>query len=174
MHLSTRLALGFAVTGALVLAYAGAGWFGARTASISIDTLAGPAWSTANGAMEAAIGVGEEMRVVSDMLERSEARANGFVDAEKETDEALETALATGLIDANLSKRVGELRTTHLSAAGRLSGAQALWVEARATFDATTEEFVAFGRRIEEIGDGQVECIEGNPEQAYTWNTGLS
>jgi methyl-accepting chemotaxis protein len=174
MHISSRLALGFAATGALVLACAGAGWFGARTASTSIDALAGPAWNTANGAMEAAIGVGEEMRVVSDMLARGEARAHGLLDAEKETDAALESALATGLIDTSLSKRVGELRRTHVAATERLALAQASWVEARTKFDATTAEFVAFGRRIEEIGDGQVERIEGNPEQTFSWNTGLS
>jgi methyl-accepting chemotaxis protein len=174
MHISTRLALGFAATGALVLACAAAGWIGARGSSTSIGTLTGPAWNTANGAMEAAIGVGEEMRIVSDMLARGEARAHGLADAERETDAALDAALATGLIDGGLSERVGELRETHLERTDNRATRQATFAAARAAFDATTAEFVAFGRRIEEIGDGQVEKIESNPEQPFTWNGGLS
>ncbi|MDI9403372.1 MAG: methyl-accepting chemotaxis protein [Limnohabitans sp.] len=174
MHISTRLAFGFAATGTLVLACASAGWFGARHAQQSIRQLAGPAWNTANGAMESAIGVGEEMRVVSDMLARGDAKAPALPELENETDEALETALATGLIDASLANRVDALRKTHLETAKRLASAQLLWAESRTRFDQTTAEFVAFGRRVEEIGDGQVEKIETNPDQAFTWNGGLS
>jgi methyl-accepting chemotaxis protein len=174
MHISTRLALGFAATGALVLACAAAGWFGARHAERSIAQLTGPAWNTANGAMESAIGVGAEMRVVSDMLARGEAKALSLAALETETDQALDAALATGMIDAGLAKRVETLRDTHLESAKRLAAQQSLWAESRSRFDQTTAEFVAFGRRVEEIGDGQVEKIEANPDQGFSWNGGLS
>ncbi|MFM7261356.1 MAG: hypothetical protein ACKO3W_12205, partial [bacterium] len=174
MHISTRLALGFAATGVLVLSCAIAGWMGARSAESSVAQLTGPAWSTANGAMEASIGVGQEMRVVSDMLAHGEVHARGLEDAEKGTDAALHEAFATGLIEGSLTKRVEELRSKHLAATQKLAAQQAAWVEARVKFDATTAEFVAFGRKIEEIGDGQVERIEQNPEQSLTWNGGLS
>lgn len=174
MHISTRLALGFAATGTLVLACAATGWLGARSAEKSVAQLTGPAWTAANGAMESAIGVGTEMRVVSDMLARGDARASGLQQAEDETDAALESALATGLIDETLSQRVEELRQAQLKSAGQLAKSQESWAAARTAFDATTADFVAFGREVERLGDAQVEKIESNPDQAFSWNGGLS
>jgi hypothetical protein len=106
--------------------------------------------------MESAIGVGAEMRVVSDMLARGDARATGLLKVEEETDAALESALATGLIDETLSQRVEELRQTQLKSAEQLTKSQESWAAARTAFDATTAEFVAFGREVERLGDWQI------------------
>ena len=174
MRISTRLNLGFASTGVLVLACAAAGWWGVRGVESSLATVSGPAWQTANGAMEGAIGIGHEMRLVSDMMARGSADTRAVDAAKVETDAALKTSTSTGLIDAGLVKSILENRKAHLASTREMLETQVEWVAARATFDATTREFVAFGRVVEEIGDGQVEAIEKNPDQAFTWNGGLS
>ena len=174
MRISTRLVLGFSSTGFLVLACAAGGWWGVRAIEESLAKVTGPAWTTANAAMEGSIEVGEEMRLVREMLAAGNAETSAIDAQRDETDDTLEEALGTGLIYGALVEEVRVEREAYLARSAALLGAQRAWVEARERFEAVTESFVAFGREIEEIGDGQVEAIEGNPDQAFTWNGGLS
>ncbi len=174
MRISTRLALGFSMTGLLVLACASAGWWGVRALDRALATVTGPAWTTANAAMEGSIEVGTEMRLVSEMLAVGRADASAVLEQRRETDETLAVATGTGLIAEALAEPVRARRAVYLGRSDALLEAQRSWVEARTAFDELTTRFVAFGRIVEEIGDGQVEAIESSPDQAFTWNGGLA
>ncbi len=174
MHISTRVNLGFAASAVLVVACAVAGWWGIRSIDHSLDTVTGPAWNTANESMEGSISVGTEMRLVSEMLANGTADARTIEAQHAESRALLDSAADRGLLkgevvatlETSLDDYEGDMRV--------LVSAQQAWVEARTRFDATTKSFVAFGREVEEIGDAQVEAIEKNPDQAFTWNGGIS
>jgi len=174
MRIATRLLLGFSACGALVAACAIAGWWGIAHGERSLARVTGPAWGTANDAMEGSIGVGTEMRLVSDMLAGREVSTREIEAQHAESRRLLAGAASRGLLE-------GELVADLESALGRyeaglrgLLAAQQEWSAARARFDATTTSFVAFGREIEEIGDAQVEAIETHPDQSFTWNNGIA
>ena len=174
MRISTRLHLGFISCGILVAGCALVGWWGISRGDTSLSRVTGPAWSTAHGAMAGSIGVGAEMRMVSELLARGQSDGRAIEAQHAESRRVLDGAAGHGLLegsivddlDQSLGRYEGDLRG--------LLAAQANWVAVRDRFDATTKAFVAFGREIEVIGDGQVEAIETSPDQAFTWNGGIS
>ena len=174
MRISTRVILGFSASAILVAACAAAGWWGIRSTERSLTTVTGPAWETANGAMEGAISVETEMRLVSEMLAAGSADATAIERVHGESAALLESASHHGLLGAETVSRLDQSLDDYDRDMLALLGAQKEWVAARGRFDATTRAFVAFGREVEEIGDGQVEEIEKNPDQAFTWNGGIS
>ena len=174
MRISTRLFLGFSASAVLVAACAAAGWWGIRSTEHSLATVTGRAWSTANEAMGGSISVGTEMRLVSEMLASGSADGHAIERQHRESLGQLEAAATHGLL---ADETVGSLRHAldgYDDDMRALVASQKSLVEARTRFDVTTRDFVAFGREIEEIGDGQVEAIEKNPDQAFTWNGGIS
>jgi len=174
MRISTRVAIGFSASAVLVAACAVAGWWGIRSVERSLGEVTGPAWHTANEAMEGSISVGDQMRLVSEMVAHGSADASAIERRHAESVAQLDSAAARGLLDDAVVERLEQTLGKYEGDMRRLIAAQQAWVAARGRFDATTASFVAFGREIEEIGDGQVEAIEGNPDQAFTWNGGLS
>ncbi len=173
MRISTRLTLGFAACGTLVVACAAAGWWGIQSINHSLATVSGPAWRAAHGSMQAEIAVGEEMVAVGEMLARGASDAPAARDSAEATTVALRRATDAGVLPSNLVDLVEAKRAAHVVSTRTLMDRHAAWVASRARFTSITAEFVAFGRLIEIIGDGQVEVIENNPDQAFTWNGGL-
>ena len=174
MKISTRVNLGFAASAVLVIACAVAGWWGIRSIDRSLDTVTGPAWSTANESMEGSISVGTEMRLVSEMLANGTADARTIEAQHTESRTLLDSAADHGLLHGEVVAKLGTSLDDYERDMRALVGSQQAWVEARSRFDATTKSFVAFGREVEEIGDAQVEAIEKNPDQAFTWSGGIS
>ena len=174
MRISTRLFIGFTASGILVAACALAGWAGVRSVERSLGRVSGPAWTTANAAMEGSIDLGTEMRLVSEMIAAGSSDAKRIDEAHRESVQRLDEAAATGLLDASVVTPMRESLERYERDMRTLVAAQREFIEARAAFDATTLAFVAFGREVEKVGDSQVEQIEGNPDQPFTWNGGLS
>ena len=174
MRISTRLFVGFTASGLLVAACAVAGWAGVRSVEQSLARVSGPAWTTANAAMEGSIDLGTEMRLVSEMLAAGSSDAQPIEHAHEASVKQLDTAAESGLLDESVVATTRESLDRYERDMRALVAAQREFVSARAAFDATTTDFVAFGREVEVIGDSQVETIEGNPDQAFTWNGGLS
>ena len=173
MHISTRLSLGFAACGLLVIACVGAGWWGVRSIEGSLASVSGPAWHAARGSMQADIAVGKEMVVVAAMIAQGTSDAKAAAEAAEATNVALHEVTSAGVLHGEVVETVSQKRVAHMETTKTLLDAHARWVAARDQFDATTTEFVAFGRLVEVVGDSQVEVIQNNPEQAFTWNGGL-
>ena len=174
MRIATRLILGFSACGALVAACAIAGWWGISHGDASLRRVTGPAWSTANEAMEGSISVGAEMRLVSEMLAGSAVSPREIDAQHAESARLLKGAAAHGLLADSVVSDLGSSFERYEGDLRALLAAQQKWTEARTRFDATTKSFVAFGREIEEIGDAEVEAIEKRPDQSFTWNGGIA
>ena len=173
MQISTRLSLGFAACGLLVIACVGAGWWGVRSIEGSLASVSGPAWHAARGSMQADIAVGKEMVVVAAMIAQGTSDAKAAAEAAEATNVALHEVTSAGVLHGEVVETVSQKRVAHIETTKTLLDAHARWVAARDQFDATTTKFVAFGRLVEVVGDSQVEVIQNNPEQAFTWNGGL-
>ncbi len=173
MKISTRLTLGFASCAVLVVACAGAGWWGVQSTQRSLESVSGPAWHAAHGSMEADTIVGREMVAVADMIARGTSDAHVALECAQSTKTALNEAISAGVLHGEVLTNVESMRAAHAKSTADLLAAHAKWVASRAKFDASTTDFVAFGRLVEIVGDSQVEVIQNNPEQAFTWNGGL-
>jgi len=174
MRIATRLALGFSACGALVAACAIAGWWGIARGGDSLARVTGPAWSTANDAMEGSIEIGVEMRMVSDMLAGGAVDQRAIETQHEKSRKLLAGAASRGLLEGAVVSDLETALDRYEADLRSLVSSHEKWKLARARFDATTESFVVFGRQIEEIGDAQVEAIESHPDQSYTWNGGIS
>ncbi|MFM7052218.1 MAG: methyl-accepting chemotaxis protein [Planctomycetota bacterium] len=172
MRISTRLSIGFATFGILAVSCTLYAWWGLRSVGGSVHRVTDEAWPLASDSTHAAVSVGAEMRHVSDMLARGTADARAVQSAGHETERLLAAVEAAG--PGSGGEELEPLHAAYGGATRTLLEAQRAWVDARTAFDATTSEFVAFGRAIEEIGDAQVEEIEKNPDTPFTWNGGIA
>jgi methyl-accepting chemotaxis protein len=174
MRISTRLSIGFATTGLLAIACTVGGWWGLRSVGESVTRVSDVAWPTASDAMHAAIGVGSEMRLVSEMLADGSGDTRDIEKAAEETESRLEKVERSAESSGTRTDAVAKLHSDYSARSRALIERQRAWVAARDEFDRTTSAFVAFGREIESLGDAQVEKIEGSPDQAFTWNGGIA
>lgn len=67
--LATKIAIGYATVTMLIVGCAGAGYFGMNRLSTMLDYLMGPAWDTADGAMEASIEIEAQMLASQSILD---------------------------------------------------------------------------------------------------------
>ncbi len=68
--MSRRLGAGYVLGGLLIVSCAGAGYWGIRNMGSTLDFITGPAWSTADGAMEGVIEIEAQMLAASDLMNR--------------------------------------------------------------------------------------------------------
>ena len=174
MTISTRLHLGFAIAGLTVLSLAWIGWSAVSGIRDSLDHASDKAWGTADAAMEGGTELGLQMRAVSDLLASREADDTDVRAAGSASDQLFDTAIAHGLLPDAVVARMQNARGGYARAVDDVIRTHRAFTDARARFDQRTEAFVAFGREIEEIGDGQVEAIEADPARAWSWNDGLA
>ncbi len=174
MTISTRLRIGFAVAGFAVLSLAWVGWSAVSDIRDSLDHASEKAWGTANAAMEGGTELGLQMRAVSDLLASQQADDSDVRAAGAASSERFDTAVALDLLPADIVADMEKARGFYEKAVDEVVAAHRRFTDARDRFDVRTAAFVAFGREIEEIGDGQVEAIEADPEHAWSWNGGLA
>ena len=94
--IAAKMAAGYVVVGLLIVGCAGAGYFGMTRLSGMLDYLMGPAWDTADGAMEASIEIEAQMLASNSILDGVEVEANTEVlaSARESADECIERMIA--------------------------------------------------------------------------------
>ena len=128
MHISTRLSLGFAACGLLVIACVGAGWWGVRSIEGSLASVSGPAWHAARGSMQADIAVGKEMVVVAAMIAQGTSDAKAAAEAAEATNVALHEVTSAGVLHGEVVETVSQKRVAHIETTKTLLDAHARWV----------------------------------------------
>ncbi|RRJ83993.1 methyl-accepting chemotaxis protein [Aestuariirhabdus litorea] len=177
MKISKKLGGGYLLMVLMVILCTSAGLYGVNRLSSLLDFITGPAWDTADGAMEGSIGIEAEMigvgLAISGQADTSVAMA--IIDEGTATaKEALGRMINAGLLnDADIetlnrqqsafNRAQDELLSSHQQFAG---ADQAL----RNSFSA----FQALMVQAEELGDSAVESLENNPNQLTSWNSGLA
>lgn len=163
LRIGRRITVGFASVVLLTVACAITGWLGVSRLDEALDYVTGPAWSTADGAMEGSIGIEAQMlaveRFVSGTVSKSEAQELLDEGAAME-DDALGRMQSAGLVDSAKVVRLNELREDYHQMR------QALWearesdtvtLDLRASYMTAANQLLGYVEEIEALGDAQVE-----------------
>lgn len=179
LNISKKIALGFSIMTIMLVLASLSGFISTKRMSASLEFVTGPAWDTADGAMEGVIGIKEQIIATNILI--SNARAGAAVDINARlkdgkdmADEALGRMFAAKQIPlqvADETKKVingfNQKRDAVISAANEYVKAYKLAQHNGATF-------VEFMGVVEDIGDAAVEELENNPGKSISWNSGLA
>lgn len=176
MKVAHKVGGGYAVMIALAIAIGGTGLWAAAKLERAIGFLSGPAWSTADGAMEAVISVRGQMLAANDIVNGSQDQNARSIFREEQAlaQQNIERMLHGGLISPDSVERLKEGLSQYDAASEHLFNAYDRFTAARSEFEEHTRIFVAVGEIAEEIGDSTVESLEANPDEPIAWNAGLS
>ncbi len=174
MKLTSKLGAGFAlITGMLVIASA-TGYISVNRLSSSMDTITGPAWDTADGAMEARIALQQQVIATNAFVEAARGgqlrKTSRITEADLVAREALQRMFEAGKVpeeveaplQANLALFIQQ-RDTLLNAASRYATAYSILKD-------NIAEFTAFMAYAEEGGLTAMEALEDEPDRPFTWN----
>lgn len=175
MKISTKIIGAF---GGMFLILAGAGYVGYRstqTMAAAVDYLSGPAWSTADGAMEGTI----EMRTQQVHLQQYLAGdrtvdAQDLVQDRERAMEAFARMTASGLVDPSKVDQFENQWQVYQQKMDDVVKAKSEFELAAEEFNTHTAYFVELGEALESVGDSAVESLEQNPENQTSWAGGLS
>jgi len=171
--ISTRLTLATVSLCVLIVAAAGAGFYGSRSLGNELAFITGPAWAAADGAMEGTIGL--QRQIISVIYIVNDENAGGvskklqteLSDARKFTMHAFTAMRDSKLIPQNdidqLDDMLGQYRRAEsdLLEANKKrlknSDAQPAFEKSMGDFDAVAQQTLDFLAELEEVGDSQVE-----------------
>ena len=175
MNISTRISVLSLASVSLVVIGGGIGWWGVSALRGELQEVSGPAWTTAGQSLEGACNTGEQMRHVAEVLRTNDAAAIADVREHGQIAKAaFDQAIAAGRLPEAQLAEFRTVRDSYSRALDDLLAHHALWVTKHSAFDAAAEALVDFGPMLEDVGDGQVEELEKNPDTAISWSGGLS
>ncbi|MDH5370694.1 MAG: hypothetical protein OEW99_11755, partial [Gammaproteobacteria bacterium] len=90
LNISKKIALGFSVMAIMLIIASMSGFIATKRLSSSLEYVTGPAWNTADGAMEGVIGIKEQIIATDELI--SNARAGAVVDISKRLNDGTEMA----------------------------------------------------------------------------------
>ncbi len=173
--IKSKIIMGFSILALMIIIVGGVGLYGIQRLSDNLTFITGPAWDTADGAMEGTIGIQSQMLAVSDMTSGGDYDQSiaSFNDAVDLADEALNRLIDAGLMEASQIDEVTTAIQLHLSRTQTIFGTFQEFEETKRDFNSLVSEFVQLGEEMEAIGDGAVEEIEANPTGLYQWEGDL-
>lgn len=173
--IKSKIIMGFSILALMIIIVGGVGLYGIQRLSDNLTFITGPAWDTADGAMEGTIGIQSQMLAVSAMTSGGDYDQSiaSFNDAVDLADEALNRLIDAGLMEASQINEVTAAIQLHLSRTQTIFGTFQEFEETKRDFNSLVTEFVQLGEEMEAIGDGAVEEIEANPTGLYQWEGDL-
>jgi len=178
--INTKLSVATIFLSALILLAAGAGFYGANALAGILMFITGPAWETADGAMEGTIGLQRQVITTFHAVSGKDATdsktlARDMEKAQEFTAHAFTAMRKSALIPQkdidkldDMLKSYSEVEAQLLAAHERRfkdESAQADFHEAYKQFRSTSQEALEFLSELEEVGDSQVESKAGSITQ---------
>jgi len=167
MRVGTKLGFSFAVLCSLIVLSGVTGWYGTQRLGTALDFVTGPAWETADGAMESQINLQREVLAVYALLNpgRDEAAARAELEAARAAaDRALVRVQASHIIPADKLAGLASALVAYRGARDRLLAAYAdlattptQFSDVRDVFDAAAYRLIAALTEVEAAGDRQIE-----------------
>lgn len=175
MTIASRISASYILLCFLALTCGVAGYWGVSKLSASLTFISGPAWNTADGAMEGTIGIeahmlGIERKLSGDSSQNTEELIR---EGQAMEEEALGRMLAAGLISDIQAQQTNNKRSLYHGAADKLLSSYNRFARLDAQLSNNFFLFQKFMEEAEEIGDGQVEDLRRNPNKSMSWNSGL-
>lgn len=170
--IKTKIISGFLLSTLIILLVGGIGLKGINDLSSRLTFIAGPAWDTADGAMEGTIGITAEMLAVEKIFQGYDFQTQmAYLEAGKVTaDEAIERLIAAELLDGTKAKSFQALKNEYEKILQQTIDSYQAYAALKKRFDENAARFLILGEQMEEIGDSAVEDLRSNPNQSHTWN----
>jgi PAS domain S-box-containing protein len=172
LKIGHKIGGGYLLMGLLLIVCGIAGFYGLGRLSASLDYLSGPAWDSADGSMEARIGILGQMDAFHQVIEDVdvETAMQAISDLEEEAQAALGRVDDAQLVDAGMIVALKQEYQTYGPALDAVLVSYAAFATARDAFEANVDRLVTLGEDMEEMADSAVEVLEQTPEMAITWD----
>ena len=173
MKLSTKSVAGLTIVGFTIVLLTTVAFFGLHKLSTTLDYIVGPAWDTADGAMETTIELQRQIHFTQiTQIGRKVAQAE--IDHSRLAgNQAFQRMTEAAMIPAQKLQLMEQYQNAYTTVEDQLLKEFAAFVEIKRQFDQTTADLVSLLEEIEAHGDAAVEELENNPNQQISWNTGL-
>ncbi len=179
MKISTKLLIGYFMLIVMIAICSFAGFSGVNRLSTLVEVIIGPAWNTADGAMEGSIGIEEQMLGVERILVHDK-KSPETVFAKKLLEEgwameneALGRLITAGLISSEELVILKSHRDAFALAKNTLLNDNEVFALANEQLNTHVDELQSLMTATEELGDLQVEMLTRKPDMAISWNGGL-
>lgn len=171
-NIKAKVISGFSLTLVIVIAVGAMGIRGIEELSENLDFVLGPAWDTADGAMEGTIGIEAQMLALEKILQDYD-----FDTEMKRLEKGRETATSAiaRLVDARLmdEKEIDSflgLQQEYEQKLTQVLEDYRLFIQTRQDYDQHVARFVQLGEEMEVIGDSAVEDFERTPDAMVSWS----
>ncbi|MGE3175562.1 MAG: methyl-accepting chemotaxis protein [Planctomycetota bacterium] len=175
MLVRTKIILNNAALAALIVVAGGAGLLVQGTADRALTFATGPALQTATGSLQAQVGIEQQMLAVEQMvagIDPARARA-ALTAARDDCKQALAQIRSADVLDGRILTELETESSTYDQALEQLLRGHERMAEAQRALHAHTAPFNELSALLEEVGDGCVEVLEGQPDRAMSWSEGL-
>lgn len=175
MKLGVKIGMGYFLMIALVIVCGASGIYGLYQFSQTLDYIVGPAWGSADSAMESKIEIQNQVmlvnRIVSgiDIVE-TQTRLN---EAIQTADDEITTMASFGIVPEQMMTTFQSNYADYISSLDQLLASYRTYKDIQDTFDSQTDEYVMFYLEVDEVGDGAVFALENEPTKRISWNDGL-
>ncbi|MBA8613567.1 methyl-accepting chemotaxis protein [Vibrio cholerae] len=171
MRVKTKILVTFSVVGILVTAL---GIWTIKTmysSSSGLSYIVGPAWDTADGAMETTIQIEAQMLAVNRLIlgENSQRVEQILNTAITEVDTSSSRMIEAGLLSAAQTQQFSQFNSQYQQSRNALITSYKNYIETKKSYDKATQVLVDFGEKLETLGDSAVEELEREPNRNITW-----
>ncbi|EGR4060303.1 methyl-accepting chemotaxis protein [Vibrio cholerae] len=173
MRVKTKILVIFSVVGILVTAL---GIWTIKTmysSSSGLSYIVGPAWDTADGAMETTIQIEAQMLAVNRLIlgEDSQRVEQILNTAITEVDTSSSRMIEAGLLSAAQTQQFSQFNSQYQQSRNALITSYKNYIETKKSYDKATQVLVDFGEKLETLGDSAVEELEREPDRNITWQS---
>ncbi|RNE69102.1 methyl-accepting chemotaxis protein [Vibrio cholerae] len=173
MRVKTKILVSFSVVGILVTAL---GIWTIKTmysSSSGLSYIVGPAWDTADGAMETTIQIEAQMLAVNRLIlgEDSQRVEQILNTAITEVDTSSSRMIEAGLLSAAQTQQFSQFNSQYQQSRNALITSYKNYIETKKSYDKATQVLVDFGEKLETLGDSAVEELEREPNRNITWQS---
>ena len=174
MTLSSKASLGLGLMATTIILIAAVGFYGIHRLSDSLGYVVGPAWDSADGAMETTIELQNQILDIEMMLSGKPLDTAAHQQSKEALAEASSRLQKSGLIPADVLSPLLAAQTDRETRERSLIADYNSFSNSRQEFQQVTAALVTLLEELEEQGDGAVKVLEKNPDTRTSWNNGLS
>ncbi|EPJ2691826.1 methyl-accepting chemotaxis protein [Vibrio cholerae] len=173
MRVKTKILVTFSVVGILVTTL---GIWTIKTmysSSSGLSYIVGPAWDTADGAMETTIQIEAQMLAVNRLIlgEDSQRVEQILNTAITDVDTSSSRMIEAGLLSAAQTQQFSQFNSQYQQSRNALITSYKNYIETKKSYDKATQVLVDFGEKLETLGDSAVEELEREPNRNITWQS---
>lgn len=180
MKIANKIGIGIGTVTLLLAINTVISFSGINKLSDSVNFISGPAWETADGAMESTIFLQQKMISTQTILSTLDSESASAKKAEQRYNEATQNLKETlprlsdaGLLAAQQLSQLSNQINAQNSARNLAIDSHHLFLDHHHATMENLDQLVSVMSYVEDIGDGAVEVLENNPNLAMSWLGGL-